>query len=93
MVKVKGTFEQAVLMLTVGQYENARRELFGVLGIQPQCRSAWSLYMRGLRQMRFQQIIDCQKVFRKYGIDWQINDTPVMSQVLARHMAQSTTTA
>ena len=70
MIKVKGTFSDAVGMLTVGQYDAARRDLENALGIDHGSRTSWSLYIRGQRLWRMNQVLDCKKVFANYGIDW-----------------------
>ena len=70
MVKVKGTFGDAVGMLTVGQYEAARRDLENALKIDHISRTSWNMYLKGIRQMRINQVIDCQRVFAQYGIEW-----------------------
>lgn len=70
MYKVKGTLEDAHNCLTVGQYSDARKDLFAALGLAPESRTAFGLYLSGTRPLKFDQFLACQKVFAKYGIEW-----------------------
>lgn len=76
MFKVKGTLEDAHNQLTVGQYNDARKELFAALGLSPESRTHFLAYLKGTRELKFGQIIACQKVFAKYGIEWTAAERP-----------------
>ena len=84
MIKVKGTFSDAVGMLTVGQYDAARRDLEDALGIDHGSRTSWSLYIRGQRLWRMNQVLDCKKVFANYGIDWDYDSGSEAVNTLTR---------
>lgn len=72
MMKCKGTFEQAIGCLKVGQYPEARKDLFAALNLEPQSRSAWSLYVKGTTSLRGPKLQACKEVFKKYGIEWTL---------------------
>lgn len=86
MFKVKGTLEDAHNSLTVGQYSAARKELFAALGLSPESRTAFGLYLSGTRPLKYEQFLACRAVFQKYGIDWTPGERPhttIHSKVLA----------
>lgn len=57
-------------MLTIGQYDSARRDIFKALGLAPESRTAFSMYLNNERELKLSQIIALKNVFNKYGIDW-----------------------
>lgn len=87
MIKVKGTFSDAVGMLTVGQYDAARRDLEDALGIDHGSRTSWSLYIRGQRTWPINKVLECKKVFANYGIDWDYDCGNVAVNTLTRRPA------
>lgn len=87
MVKVRGTFSDAIGALTVGQYEAARRELEEAIGIDHASRTSWNLYVKGARQMRMNQVLDCKTVFERYGIEWQFDSGNVAVNTLTQRRA------
>lgn len=76
MYKVKGSIDDAHNSLTIGQYDSARKELFAALGLSLESRTAFGMYLNGTRPLKYDQIIACQKVFAKYGIEWIIAPKP-----------------
>lgn len=89
MIKVKGTFSDAIGALTVGQYWNARYDLEAALKIDHTSRTSWNMYVKGQRQMRINQVIDCQRVFANYGVEWTYDakDTAVNAMLATRRPA------
>lgn len=70
-MKVSGLFADAYNQLTVGQYNDARRDLFGALGLSPDSRTAFLNYVNNKTPLKYWQIENAKLVFAKYGIIWQ----------------------
>lgn len=87
MYKVKGTLDEAYNCLTIGHFFDARRELMTALGLSVESRQSFSLYVRGVTALKYEQVLALQQVFRKYGIDWtfvpQPQTTTIKSKITA----------